>query len=205
MTKHEAKAGQNSFEDYMNKSPRGKVQFMPGQMIESQIVAISNDTIFLELNGKSEGVLDRAELLDKNGELTVKEGDTIKAFFLNAQNGELRFTTRISSDKVDTAILEEAYKNKIPVEGLVEKEIKGGYEVKIGEVRAFCPYSQMTDRKSYPPPPRIYPRFRRRADNLPTNCPPPQPLCFTYAPASEACLFNGQLPNLLYMIRLGYA
>ncbi len=143
MTKHEAKAGQNSFEDYMNKSPRGKVQFMPGQMIESQIVAISNDTIFLELNGKSEGVLDRAELLDKNGELTVKEGDTIKAFFLNAQNGELRFTTRISSDKVDTAILEEAYKNKIPVEGLVEKEIKGGYEVKIGEVRAFCPYSQM--------------------------------------------------------------
>jgi small subunit ribosomal protein S1 len=40
-------------------------------------------------------------------------------------------------------MLENAYKNGIPVEGKVEKEIKGGFEVKIGETRGFCPYSQM--------------------------------------------------------------
>lgn len=143
MAKREGNPAANSFADYMNSTSKNRTQFQPGQMVESRIVSISNDTIFLELNGKSEGILDRAELVDKNGELTVKEGDPIKAFFLKAQNGELHFTTRISGDKVDTAILEEAYKNKIPIEGVVEKEIKGGYEVKIGDARAFCPYSQM--------------------------------------------------------------
>jgi small subunit ribosomal protein S1 len=34
------------------------------------------------------------------------------------------------------------------VEGLVEKEIKGGYEIRIGELRAFCPYSKMGERRS---------------------------------------------------------
>jgi small subunit ribosomal protein S1 len=143
MAKREGKQGSTSFADYMNSIDSRKVQFQPGQKIESRIISISNDTVFLELNGKSEGVLDTAELLDKNGQLTVREGDTIKAFFVGAQNGELCFTTRISGDKADSSLLEEAYKNHIPVEGVVEKEIKGGYEVKIGEKRAFCPYSQM--------------------------------------------------------------
>jgi len=143
MAKREGNSGATSFADYMNNTANYKIQFQPGQLVESRIVSISNDTIFLELNGKSEGILDKAELLDKNGELTVKEGDPIKAYFLKAQNGELYFTTRISGDKADTIILEKAYKNKIPVEGVVEQEIKGGYEVKIGGTRAFCPYSQM--------------------------------------------------------------
>jgi small subunit ribosomal protein S1 len=39
--------------------------------------------------------------------------------------------------------LQNAYENGIPVEGIVEKERKGGFDVKIGESRAFCPYSQM--------------------------------------------------------------
>ena len=40
-------------------------------------------------------------------------------------------------------MLENAFQNKIPVEGKVEKEIKGGFEVSLGGKRAFCPYSQM--------------------------------------------------------------
>jgi small subunit ribosomal protein S1 len=45
-------------------------------------------------------------------------------------------------------MLEQAYLEKIPVEGLVEKEIKGGYDIRIGEFRAFCPYSKMGERRS---------------------------------------------------------
>ena len=40
-------------------------------------------------------------------------------------------------------MLESAWQNQIPVEGTVEEEIKGGYEIKLGSTRAFCPYSQM--------------------------------------------------------------
>ena len=115
----------------------------PGQQIETTIVSISGDSIFLELSGKSEGVLDSAELTDADGNVTVEEGDTIKVFFLYTKNGEKHFTTKISGEKAGNAVLEQAYESKIPVEGTVEKEIKGGFEVKIGETRAFCPYSQM--------------------------------------------------------------
>ena len=114
-----------------------------GQEIETSIVAITNECVFLDLNSKSEGVLDTAELLDKDGKMTVSENDKIKVFFLGYINGEMRFTTKIAGEKADKSMLENAYKNGIPVEGKVEKEIKGGFEVKIGEVRGFCPYSQM--------------------------------------------------------------
>ncbi|HAH60669.1 MAG TPA: 30S ribosomal protein S1 [Treponema sp.] len=120
-----------------------KNMFEPGQQIETTIVAVSGDTIFLDLNAKSEGFLDRAELTDENGKCTVQEGDRIKAYFAGTENGEMKFTTKISGGKADKSMLENAFKNGIPVEGHVEKEIKGGYDVMIGTNRAFCPYSQM--------------------------------------------------------------
>ncbi len=123
----------------------------PGQEIETTIVAISGDYVFLNLNTKSEGVLERAELLDKDGNCKVKEGDTIKVFFTGEKGGEMRFTTKISGGKADQAMLENAHKNGIPVEGFVEKEIKGGFEVKIGNTRAFCPFSQMGFRQKQEP------------------------------------------------------
>jgi len=138
----------NSFASAFEKTLTRNESFQPGQLFETQIVSISKDCIFLQLNGKSEGLLDRAELTDKDGNLTVKEGDAIKAFFLQAKNGEMYFTTKISGDKAGSAMLENAYKSKIPVEGAVEKEIKGGYDVKIGESRAFCPYSQMSMKRT---------------------------------------------------------
>ncbi|MBI9098075.1 MAG: S1 RNA-binding domain-containing protein [Spirochaetaceae bacterium] len=123
------------------------VKMEPGQLIETTIVSISGDCIFLELSGKSEGQLDKAEMTDKDGNLTVKEGDKIKVYFLSSQNGEMHFTTRISGDKAGKAVLENAFENGIPVEGVVEKEIKGGFEIKIGDTRAFCPYSQMGEKR----------------------------------------------------------
>ena len=48
-------------------------------------------------------------------------------------------------------MLVQAFREKMPVEGLVEKETKGGYEVKIGDFRAFCPFSMMGDKRSDDP------------------------------------------------------
>lgn len=115
-----------------------------GQKIETTIVAISGDTIFLDLGLKSEGILNKAELTDENGNVSVKEGDSISVFFLAAKGDELHFTTKLSGQNASGKdVLENAYKNGIPVEGHVTKEIKGGFEVMIGSVRSFCPYSQM--------------------------------------------------------------
>ena len=118
-------------------------KFIPGQEIETTIVAISGDCIFLDMNSKSEGILDKAEVTDENGNCSLNEGDKIKVFYLGEKHGEMRFTTKIAGQNADTSMIENAFKNGIPVEGKVEKEIKGGFEVKLGSTRAFCPYSQM--------------------------------------------------------------
>jgi len=138
----------NELERMYEQSFSGMGSYKPGQAVKTEVVSISKDCVFLQLNGKSEGILDRDELTDKEGNLTVKVGDQIRVFFLNAENGEMRFTTRISGETAGAGMLEEAYHEKIPVEGLVEKEIKGGYEIKIGAFRAFCPYSKMGEKRS---------------------------------------------------------
>ncbi len=115
----------------------------PGQMVESMIVKIAPEWIFLDLGGKGEGYLDRKELLNAEGTLTVKEGDTIRAYFLSSDNNEMHFTTKIGSGPAGHQQIEDAWKNQVPVEGVLVKEVKGGFEVKIaGSVRAFCPFSQ---------------------------------------------------------------
>ncbi|HOJ98103.1 MAG TPA: S1 RNA-binding domain-containing protein [Termitinemataceae bacterium] len=148
MAQRAREAADNSFARYMKENLGSREKYEIGQMVETTVEYISDDTVFLQLGGKSEGILDKAEVLDKEGNLTVKVGDPIRVFFVKSQNGQLYFTRRLSADKTDLSLLEQAYKNKIPVEGVVEKEIKGGYEVKIGEGRAFCPYSQMGLKRS---------------------------------------------------------
>ena len=41
------------------------------------------------------------------------------------------------------ASVQQAFNQGLPVDGLVEKEVKGGYEVTVQGQRAFCPYSQI--------------------------------------------------------------
>lgn len=148
MNQNDTDTNANSFASLFENSLAKMEKLKPGQLVETTIVSISKDSVFLQLSGKSEGVLNREELADADGNVTAREGDPIKVYFLESKNGEMRFTTRISGNKAGSAVLESAFTNKIPVEGLVEKEIKGGYNIKLGESRAFCPYSQMGLRRT---------------------------------------------------------
>ena len=135
---------EESFEELLNQSVVEPVHLTPGEKVDAVVTNITREWVFIDLGGKSEGYIAVNEFVDDEGNITVKEGGTISAYFLSSRNNEMLFTTRITGDTTGSQHLEEAYHNRIPVEGLVEKEIKGGYEVKIaGNVRAFCPYSQM--------------------------------------------------------------
>ncbi len=143
-----AAEGEENFADMFEKSFKKQERLSPGQMIESMIVKISGEWIFLDLGGKGEGYLDRKELVDAEGKLTVKEGDTVRVYFVNTSNNEMHFTTKIGSGPGKQSQFEDAWKNGLPVDGHVVKEMKGGFEVKIGgTARAFCPFSQMGVRR----------------------------------------------------------
>lgn len=139
----QAANGEESFAEMFEKSFVQRSRLEPGQMVETIIVKISGDWVFLDLGGKGEGSLDKKELLDGEGNLTVKEGDQVRAYFLSSKNNEMHFTTKIGSGPGKQTQFEDAWRNKLPVDGTIVKEVKGGFEVKIGgSVRAFCPFSQ---------------------------------------------------------------
>ena len=137
-------ANSESFEDLFKAEANKKIKRLePGQKVKATIVGMNAETTFLDVGGKSEGVLNSSELKDKEGNFTHKEGDTLDVYFLQAKNSERLFTTTIGSGS-SNAHLEEAYRSRIPVEGLVKAEIKGGFEITLGgNVRGFCPFSQM--------------------------------------------------------------
>jgi small subunit ribosomal protein S1 len=133
---------EKSFAELLEAADQKPVRLKQGESVSAIIAKITTDWVFIDLGGKTEGIVEKNEFLDKEGQLTVKEGDTVKAYFLSSRHGERIFTTRVSGDAA-RQYLEEAWQNGIPVEGIVEKEVKGGLEVRIaGTYRAFCPFSQ---------------------------------------------------------------
>ena len=121
--------------------------FTPGQKITATIIDISGESAFLDVGSKSEGVLDAGELTNEDGELTAAPGDRIEVYFMRSSGAELMFTRKLGSGS-GAEHLEDAWRSGIPVEGFVKAEVKGGFEVTLGgNIRAFCPYSQMSLRR----------------------------------------------------------
>ncbi len=133
-----------SFEELFKAEKTQKIKHLtPGQKIKATIVGINDETTFLDVGGKSEGVLQSSELRDNEGNISYQLGDIIDVYFLQAKASEQLFTTSIGSG-ASNAHLEEAFRSAIPVEGFVKAEIKGGFEITLGgNVRGFCPFSQM--------------------------------------------------------------
>lgn len=137
-----------SFAELFEKSATRSNWLEPGQKLTARVLKVSAEWIFIDTGQKGEGVVDRKEFLDLDGNVTVREGDSITAYFLSSSHGEMRFTTRLGGSTSGSAQLEDAWRSGVPVEGLVEKEIKGGFEIKLGgTARAFCPFSQIALRR----------------------------------------------------------
>lgn len=137
---------EENFRDLLENTYSEPARLEPGERITARVMGITSEHIFLDLGRKGEGCLERKELLDPDGNLTLREGDTVRAYYVGTKDNEMWFTTRITGGAVGQAQVEDAWRSGIPVEGSVEKEIKGGFEVRIaGGFRGFCPYSQMGD------------------------------------------------------------
>jgi small subunit ribosomal protein S1 len=113
-----------------------------GQTIEGTIVAISADVAFVNVGGKGEAQIEIAELKNDEGELEVAVGDRIQAIVVSTEGG-LTLSRRLARGAATNRQLEQAFHAQLPVEGKIERDVKGGYEVRVGGQRAFCPFSQI--------------------------------------------------------------
>jgi small subunit ribosomal protein S1 len=117
-------------------------RFAQGQTVEGTIVAIGREVAFVNVGGKGEATIEIEELKDAEGDLEVAVGDRIQAMVVSTVGG-LTLSRKLARGAATERQLEDAFRAGLPVEGKVEKAVKGGYEVRIARQRAFCPISQM--------------------------------------------------------------
>jgi small subunit ribosomal protein S1 len=113
-----------------------------GQTVEGTIVTIGPEVALVDVGSKSEAAIEVSELKDDEGNLEVAIGDRIQATVVSTAGG-LTLSRRLARGAATARQLEDAYRAGLPVEGKVERAIKGGYEVRVARQRAFCPFSQI--------------------------------------------------------------
>ena len=116
--------------------------FETGQMLQGVVVLIGRDVVFVDVGGKGEATMDLSELQDEDGHLTVEVGATVEGVVVSTSGG-VKLSRKLARGAATRRQLEDAYRAQLPVEGRVEKANKGGYEVRVGGHRAFCPISQI--------------------------------------------------------------
>lgn len=119
-----------------------------GAVISGEVVAIDNDWITVDTGLKSEGIVDRSEFLNEDGDLEVAVGDQVQVVVDAVDNGMGQ--TVLSREKAKRAEtwnkLEEQFNNDEIVTGVISGKVKGGFTVDIGSVRAFLPGSLVDTR-----------------------------------------------------------
>ena len=117
-----------------------------GDMVDGKVISIGKDAVFIDAGGKAEGVLERSQVTDPEGNLRVKVGDRLEARVVSDQGGVLQLRVKLARGPEAKAELVQAAELGIPVEGLVTEVIKGGVSVDVAGVRGFCPASQIDAR-----------------------------------------------------------
>ncbi len=121
--------------------------FNPGDTVNARVVRVGEEYVTLDVNAKTVGLLPVADVTDEEGDVTVKRGDMVEVSFVAMQKDAYLFAKADVAESaaivsVDQTI-QRAFDGGLPLEGTVEKEVKGGYEVTVCGQRGFCPYSQI--------------------------------------------------------------
>ena len=111
-----------------------------GKQLEGTVIAITADSVLLDIRFKSEGILPLADFQSKGQE--VKPGDKLLVSVKGRDaDGYYELSrTKISRPK-DWSALEQAFTEKATIVGTVTAVVKGGLSVDVG-VRAFMPASR---------------------------------------------------------------
>ncbi len=113
-----------------------------GDRIQGRIISLGREAVFVDTGSKRDGIVNREELEDEEGNLAQNVGDELELYVVEVTADEVRLSKSFSGPG-DPGILREAFRNEVPVEGIVKAPCKGGFHVEIMKRRAFCPISQM--------------------------------------------------------------
>jgi len=113
-----------------------------GQKLSARVAYLGGEVAFLDLGGKGEGIIDLRELRNDTGDLLVQAGETIEGYVLSLSEGNV-VVTRSVPKGAGREVVQQALDSRIPIEGLITGQNKGGLEVDLGGLRGFVPASQV--------------------------------------------------------------
>ena len=110
-----------------------------GQLVEGTVIQVTSDYVYVDVGDKSEGLIPAEEFADD----LPKIGDTVQALLIGHNNNGPVLSKKKADSKRYLKDIQQAWKDKTPVDGTISKVVKSGYEVNLGIDRAaFLPISQ---------------------------------------------------------------
>lgn len=111
-----------------------------GNIVKGKIEKFDDSDVFINLNYKVEGKINRSEF-----EREPYIGEELEALIDSVDNDNGYFI--LSKAKLDKRraqfVIEDAIKNNKSIKGIVKEVIKGGFNISIMGYQAFCPFSQI--------------------------------------------------------------
>lgn len=118
--------------------------------VNGTIIEINDNKVIIDIGRKTEGILNKTELLDWNGDLNYKIGDSIKVICkrINRKQGYITVSKKELDVKEGWEKIHHAYENNISVIGRIIKLLPDnkGFLVDMG-VQMFLPMSQADIKK----------------------------------------------------------
>jgi small subunit ribosomal protein S1 len=111
-----------------------------GQLVSGRVVQVASDQVFVDVGYKSEGKIPLSEFRE-----VPKIGDEVQVILVTKENkyGELIVSKQKADEKLLWKLLKTAFTDHTPVDGKIEKLVKGGFELNLGGgISAFMPISQ---------------------------------------------------------------
>jgi small subunit ribosomal protein S1 len=120
-------------------------QLEEGQLVDGVVIQVTEDQVFVDVGYKSEGKIPIAEFAE-----IPNVGDTVSVILVAKENrhGEVIVSKQKADVKIFWKNLRQAFQEHGTVEGTIEKVVKGGFDVNLGDsVHAFLPISQSDAQK----------------------------------------------------------
>jgi len=117
-----------------------------GEIVKSKVLRVTDSHVILDVGFKSEGAVPIEEFKDP---ATITPGDEVEVLLerLEDEEGSIVLSKKKADFMRVWEKIRQAYENDQPVEGMLQKKIKGGVVVDLMGVDAFLPGSQIALRR----------------------------------------------------------
>ena len=117
-------------------------RFDVGDTVTGEVVSIGHRYIFVDIGTPDEAMAVRAQVVDEEGNVELEVGDE-KQFYVIGFDDGVELGRELGSGDNSMEAIETAYASGVPISGRVLSTNKGGFEVNVAGVHAFCPISQI--------------------------------------------------------------